>query len=98
MTGIITPFNIARMPKNSTDFYSLEFHTLNRQFIQQAWAQHKKVYAWPVDGIEPMKRMLALRVDGMITNHVQRLQKVIRERNAADLSRYEVINNLIELW
>lgn len=98
VTGIITPFNIALMPKNSTDFYSLEFHTLNRQFIQQAWAQHKKVYAWPVDGIEPMKRMLALRVDGMITNHVQRLQKVIRERNAADLSRYEVINNLIELW
>ncbi|WP_412989986.1 glycerophosphodiester phosphodiesterase family protein [Pediococcus siamensis] len=97
-TGIITPFNIARIPANSADFYSLEFHTLNRQFIQQAWAKGKKVFVWPVDGKAPMKRMLALRVDGIITNHLQRLQSVIRTRNATDLSQYEVLNNLIELW
>ncbi len=97
-TGIITPFNIARIPKNDTDFYSLEFHTLNRQFIQQAWAQHKQVFAWPVDGRAPMKRMLALRVDGIITNHLSRLQEVIRTRNTTELSQYEVLNNLIELW
>ncbi|MBU7562585.1 glycerophosphodiester phosphodiesterase [Pediococcus ethanolidurans] len=96
--GIITPFNIARIPKNATNFYSLEFHTLNRQFIQQAQAQHKKVYAWPVDGTAPMKRMLALRVDGMITNHLQRLQTVIQQQNKTNLSQYEIINNLIELW
>lgn len=97
-TGIITPFNIAKIPNNSANFYSLEFHTLNRQFMQQAWAKHKQVFVWPTDGTSPMKRMLALRVDGIITNHLGRLQHVLKTQTRQELMQYEVLNNLIELW
>lgn len=97
-TGIITPFNIARIPKNSANFYSLEFHTLNRQFVQQAWAKHKQVFVWPADGTSSIKRMLALRVDGIITNHLSRLQYILKTKNRQQLMQYEVLNNLIELW
>ena len=49
--------------------------------VRRAHARGRRVIAWTVDEPEEMRRLIAMEVDGIITNHPDRLRRV--------LSRYE---------
>jgi len=50
---------------------------LTRHFIQRAHANNMHVHTWTIDKEEEMRRLLALGVDGIITDYPDRLLKVM---------------------
>ena len=50
---------------------------LTRHFIQRAHANNMHVHAWTIDEEEEMRRLLALGVDGIITDYPDRLLRVM---------------------
>ena len=73
----IEPYNLT-YPHNLADGYSMEYSTLNNDFIWQARLQNKPVYAWTVDDSNTMKKMMYEGADGIITNDVVKLKKSIK--------------------
>ena len=47
--GYILPFNLFSLAENKADFYSLEYKTATKNFIQTAHANGKKVYLWTIN-------------------------------------------------
>lgn len=73
----IEPYNLT-YPHNLADGYSMEYSTLNNDFIWQAHLQDKPVYAWTVDDANTMRKMMYEGADGIITNDVGKLKKSIQ--------------------
>lgn len=48
--------------------YSGDLHVLTRRFIQGAQQRNVEVHAWTIDEQEDMERLIALGIDGIITN------------------------------
>lgn len=76
--GYILPFNIVGPPVATVDFFTMEYTTLNRNFINAAHDDGKKVYAWTVNDEDTMTRMMFYGVDGIITDQLKLLNKTIR--------------------
>ncbi|MHC5227527.1 glycerophosphoryl diester phosphodiesterase membrane domain-containing protein [Enterococcus sp. LJL99] len=77
--GYILPFNIVGTPISKVDFFTMEYSTLNRSFINTAHADGKKVYAWTVNDEDAMTRMMFYGVDGIITDQLKLLNETITE-------------------
>ena len=77
--GYILPFNIVGTPISKVDFFTMEYSTLNRSFVNTAHADGKKVYAWTVNDEDSMTRMMFYGVDGIITDQLKVLNKTIIE-------------------
>lgn len=77
--GYVMPFSIVGPPKGLMDFYSIEYTTLNTNFITSAHDENKKVYVWTPNDEDTMSRMMFYGVDGIITDRVKLLSKVMRQ-------------------
>lgn len=76
--GYILPFNIVGPPISKVDFFTMEYTTLNRNFIDAAHSDGKKVYAWTVNDEDTMTRMMFYGVDGIITDYMKLLNETIK--------------------
>lgn len=74
----IQPYNFT-YPHSVADGYSMEYSTLNNDFIWQAHLQNHPVYAWTVNTEDIMKRMMFIHADGLITDDVKLAKKTIRD-------------------
>lgn len=76
--GYILPFNIVGPPVANVDFFTMEYTTLNRNFVNAAHNDGKKVYAWTANDEDTMTRMMFYGVDGIITDKLKLLNETIR--------------------
>lgn len=74
----IQPYNFT-YPHSVADGYSMEYSTLNSDFIWQAHAEKHPVYAWTINDEKLMKKMCYDQVDGIITDRLSMAQKAIRD-------------------
>ncbi|MGO3732705.1 MAG: glycerophosphoryl diester phosphodiesterase membrane domain-containing protein [Vagococcus sp.] len=75
--GYIMPFSVVGPPKGDIDFFTLEYTTLNSNFITSANAENKKVYAWTPNDEDTMTRMMFYGIDGIITDQMDVLNKTV---------------------
>lgn len=76
--GYILPFNIIGPPISDVDFFTMEYTTLNQNFINAAHNDKKKVYAWTPNDEDTMTRMMFYGVDGIITDELQLLNQTVK--------------------
>lgn len=76
--GYILPFNIIGPPISAVDFFTMEYTTLNHNFINAAHNDKKKVYAWTPNDEDTMTRMMFYGVDGIITDELHLLNQTIK--------------------
>lgn len=76
--GYILPFNVVGPPVANVDFFTMEYTTLNRNFVNAAHNDGKKVYAWTANDEDTMTRMMFYGVDGIITDKLKLLNETIR--------------------
>jgi glycerophosphoryl diester phosphodiesterase len=78
--GYILPFNIVGPPKTKADFLTMEFSTINKNFIKAAKADGKKVFVWTPNEEDSMERMQFYGVDGIITDRMDLLNHVLHTK------------------
>lgn len=76
--GYILPFNIVGPPVTPADFLTMEYSTINRNFIDSAHQDGKKVYVWTVNDSDGISRMIFYGVDGIITDQMTILNENIK--------------------
>ncbi len=99
----IQPYNFI-YPDGVADGYSMEYSTLNNDFIWQANMHHHPVYAWTVNDEDIMIKMMYDNVDGIITDDVETLKETIsnfedNQSYANKLSNYLIVlptNGMVE--
>ncbi|NRN86356.1 hypothetical protein IMAU30077_00071 [Lactobacillus helveticus] len=74
----IQPYNFT-YPRSVADGYSMEYSTLNSDFIWQAHLQDHPVYAWTINDEKLMMKMMYEQVDGLITDKVSLAKKTIKQ-------------------
>lgn len=84
----ILPFN-SIYPTTVADGYTMEYTSLDQNFILKSWIKGKSVYAWTANDEETMTQMVMLQVDGIITDNMTELKAVLEDvkvhRRYADL-------------
>ena len=76
-TGYILPFNLVGPPQTDADFLTMEYSTINRNFITSAKADGKKVFVWTPNSEDDISRMIFYGVDGIITDSLHTLDQTI---------------------
>ena len=74
----IQPYNFT-YPESVAKGYSMEYSTLDSDFIWQAHLHHHPVYAWTVNQSGLIKRLMYDHVDGIITDDVPEVKKAIKD-------------------
>lgn len=59
--------------------YAGALHVLTREFVEAAHARNLHVHAWTVNTAEDMRRLLDLGVDGIMTDHPDRLLEILEK-------------------
>jgi glycerophosphoryl diester phosphodiesterase len=76
--GYIIPFNVVGSPDVPVDFFTIEYSTLNRNFVNAAHNDGKKVFTWTVNDEDTITRQLFYGVDGIITDDLTLLNETIK--------------------
>ena len=76
--GYILPFNIVGPPVTPADFLTMEYSTINRNFIDSAHQDGKKVYVWTINVSDAISRMMFYGVDGIITDRMDLLNENVK--------------------
>ncbi|HFI0077607.1 TPA: glycerophosphodiester phosphodiesterase [Streptococcus suis] len=74
----ILPFN-SIYPTTVADGYTMEYTSLDQNFMTKSWIRGKSVYAWTPNDEESMTKMLLLQVDGIITDNLTGLKSLMSE-------------------
>lgn len=74
----ILPFN-SIYPTSLADGYTIEYTSLDQNFMTKSWIRGKSVYAWTPNDEESMTKMLLLQVDGIITDNLTGLKSLMSE-------------------
>lgn len=90
----IQPYNFS-YPHSVADGYSMEYSTLDSDFIWQAHLQNHVVYAWTVNDEAIMKRMMYEHIDGIITDNVALLNRSIKEFEANKSYANRILNYIV---
>ena len=77
--GYILPFNIVGPPITPADFLTMEYSTINRNFINSAHQDGKKVYVWTVNDSDGISRMMFYGVDGIVTDQMGILNETVQK-------------------
>lgn len=80
--GYILPFNLFSLAENKADFYSLEYKTATKNFIQTAHADGKKVYLWTINSPKQALMAWVLGADGVITDEPSKIEKSLADRSS----------------
>jgi len=59
--------------------YSSGMHVLTKRFVDTAHGLNLEVHAWTINEVNDMKRLLALGVDGIVTDYPDRLISLLRK-------------------
>ena len=76
--GYILPFNIVGPPVTPADFLTMEYSTINRNFIDSTHQDGKKVYVWTINDSDAISRMMFYGVDGIITDRMDLLNENVK--------------------
>ncbi|RVU71076.1 MULTISPECIES: glycerophosphoryl diester phosphodiesterase membrane domain-containing protein [Lactobacillus] len=90
----IQPYNFT-YPHSVADGYSMEYSTLNTDFVWQAHLKQHPVYAWTINDEKLMKKMMYGQVDGLITDNVTLAKKAIKAYQADTSYAQRILNYLI---
>jgi len=60
---------------------SVRYSAVNADFVAKARKAGKAIHVWTVNDEKKMRELFSLKVDGIITNYPDRLQKVLAERS-----------------
>ncbi|HFI0449830.1 TPA: glycerophosphodiester phosphodiesterase [Streptococcus suis] len=74
----ILPFN-SIYPTTVADGYTMEFTSLDQNFMVKSWIKGKSVYAWTPNDTDTMTQMVLLQVDGIITDNMTELKQLLEE-------------------
>ncbi|HFU4460341.1 TPA: glycerophosphodiester phosphodiesterase [Streptococcus suis] len=84
----ILPFN-SIYPTTVADGYTMEFTSLDQNFMVKSWIKGKSVYAWTPNDTDTMTQMVLVQVDGIITDNMTELKSLLKDlqtnRRYADL-------------
>lgn len=80
--GYILPFNLFSLAQNKADFYSLEYKTATKNFIQTAHANGKKVYLWTINSPKQALMAWVLGADGVITDEPSKVEKSLADHSS----------------
>lgn len=75
-TGLASTYG-PRMHALQVPEWAGSLHVLSAEFVAAAHARHLRVHAWTVNSEDDMRRLLALGVDGIMTDYPDRLLKVL---------------------
>lgn len=90
----IQPYNFT-YPRSVADGYSMEYSTLNSDFIWQAHLQDHPVYAWTINDEKLMMKMMYEQVDGLITDKVSLAKKTIKQFQDDSSYANRILNYII---
>lgn len=90
----IQPYNFS-YPHSVADGYSMEYSTLNFEFIQQAHRQDHPVYSWTVNEPDVMKQMMYNHVDGIITDNLGKLNSTIKDYTGSMSYANRILNFIL---
>lgn len=93
--GYILPFNLVGPPVTKADFLTMEYSTINRNFIDSAAKDGKKVFVWTPNSQDAISRMMFYGVDGIITDSLTTLQKTITTQNQQTTYSDKLLNFVI---
>ena len=90
----IQPYNFGN-PQGAADGYSMEYSTLNQDFITQAHWQRQPVYAWTVNEEGIMKQAMYNHTDGIITDNLGQLNTAIKDFTGKQSYANRILNYII---
>ncbi|CAM3214999.1 glycerophosphoryl diester phosphodiesterase membrane domain-containing protein [Leuconostoc rapi] len=79
--GYILPFNIIGPPQSKADFYTVEFSTVNKHFIQASHHDGKKVFTWTPNDKKSILRMMYFGADGVVTDNMRAVNQATFDAN-----------------
>ncbi|WP_323063129.1 glycerophosphodiester phosphodiesterase [Limosilactobacillus reuteri] len=82
-------------PQGVADGFSMEYSTLNQDFITQAQWQHKPVYAWTVNDTDLMKQTMYNHANGIITDNLGELNAAIKDFTGKQSYANRILNYII---
>ncbi|PSJ78036.1 glycerophosphodiester phosphodiesterase [Sphingobacteriales bacterium UPWRP_1] len=68
-------------------YYSPNYRLISRRMLRKAHAQDMKLVAWTVNDLTTMRRLIALGINGMITDYPDLAAQILREINKANASK-----------
>ena len=74
----ILPYNTI-FPRTKASGYTMEYSTLDENFVSKLWQADKLLYDWTVNDVNSIAKSFRLNVDGIITDDVQLVQSSIKE-------------------
>ena len=84
------PIYIDRIPKLGNIYRVSKASAINpnhkivtQAFVDQIHKSDKKLFCWTVDNPEDMRRLIDLKVDGIITNYPDRLKAILKAKQEA---------------
>lgn len=92
----IQPYNFT-YPSSKADGYSMEYSTLNSDFIWQAHLEHHPVYAWTVNDGRLMKKLMYDHVDGIITDDIPEVKEAIDDFRDNESYAKRLLNYIVVL-
>lgn len=87
----LQPYNFI-LPRTSANGYAMEYSTVNSTFVRRAHASGHPVYVWTVNDVHLMRRMISEQVDGIITDRLSVLKRVIKEYRAQHSYAHLLLN------
>ena len=69
----ILPYN-SIFPRTKAAGYTMEYSTLDENFVNKLWTTDQKLYVWTINNSESFDKSVHLGVDGMITDDLEMIQ------------------------
>ncbi len=80
--SLILPYTFV-LPRANFNAYTLEETTLSSSIVRQAHADHQQIWGWTVNDEQTMVHMTHIGVDGVITDNLSELQRVVASQKHA---------------
>ena len=97
-TGTIILYNII-YPETNAAFHTFQYKTVDSGTITQARVAGQGIYVWTVNDADAMDKMLALKIDGIITDNPSLLRDEIEKmtKNPTFAERLRIYSDLLSL-
>ena len=97
-TGTIILYNII-YPETNAAFHTFQYKTVDSGTITQARMAGQGIYVWTVNDADAMDKMLALKIDGIITDNPSLLRDEIEKmtKNPTFAERLRIYSDLLSL-
>lgn len=72
----ILPYN-SIFPRTKATGYTMEYSTLDENFVNKLWNTDQKLYVWTINSSESFDKSVHLGADGMITDDLEMIQEQV---------------------